>query len=206
MGVRIKICGITRLEDALLATEAGADALGFMFFSGSKRAVTAPAAREITRQLPPFVTRVGVFVNAARDEVQRIAEEAGINALQFHGDETPEFCASFALPVLKALRVQDANSLNVIPQFATAGILLDAFVPGQLGGTGARFNWDLAIRAREYGRPIVLAGGLTPENVQDAVAKVRPYGIDVSSGVESEPGRKDPRKLREFIQRASLAR
>ena len=202
VGIRIKICGITRVEDALLAAEAGADALGFMFFAGSPRSLSAARAREITGELPPFIARVGVFVNAGREEVLRTVDEAGINVLQFHGDESPEFCASFSLPVMKALRVKDAASLEAIPRFGKRAILLDAFVPGQLGGSGTRFNWDLAVRAKEHGRPIVLAGGLTPENVQDAIGKVTPYGVDVSSGVESAPGVKDAAKVREFIQRA----
>ena len=202
MGVRIKICGITNVQDALAAVEAGADALGFMFFAGSPRAMSAAAVREITRKLPPFVTRVGVFVNAPREEVVRVTGEAGVNALQFHGDEGPDFCGSFSLPVMKALRVKDASTVEMIPKFEGCAILLDAFVPGQLGGTGAVFNWELAVRAKEYGKPIILAGGLTPENIRDAVAKVGPAGVDVSSGVEASPGRKDAAKVRAFIERA----
>lgn len=204
MAVRVKICGITRAADGIAAAEAGADALGFMFFEGSPRAVSAARAREIIRELPPFVARVGVFVNAGRDEVLRMAEEAGVNALQFHGDETPEFCASFGLPVVKALRVKDAGSLEAVSIYA-GPLLLDAFVPGQLGGTGARFNWELAVRACEGGRCILLAGGLTPENVGDAVAKVRPYGVDVSSGVEKALGEKDAAKVADFIRAAKAA-
>lgn len=204
MSLRIKICGITRPQDALAAAEAGADALGFMFFAGSSRAIDLAAAREIIRQLPPFIARVGVFVNPSREEVLR-AMEAGIDTLQFHGEESPEFCASFDRPVIKALRVRDASSLTSLGQYRVAAILLDAFVPGQLGGTGARFDWELAIRARETGARIILAGGLTPENIGEAVRKVRPFGVDVSSGVECSPGQKDSAAIFRFIEKARAA-
>lgn len=205
MPVRVKICGITTVADAVAAASAGADALGLMFYAGSPRALTPAAARQITRELPPFLTLTGVFVNPARDEVLRAIGETGIDTLQFHGDESPQFCASFDLPVIKALRVKDAGSLAALQDFRTRAVLLDAFVPGQLGGTGARFNWDLAIRARESGHRIILAGGLSPENIRDAVSKVAPFGVDVSSGVESAPGKKDHAKVAEFIRKAREA-
>src|SRR5688572_10290305 len=190
MRVRVKICGITSRDDALVAVNAGADALGFMLFEGSPRNVKLPNLAGLLRGLPPFVARVGVFVNP-KDDAVRQAIEAGIDTLQFHGDETPEFCQSFSLPVYKAFRIQDATSLQQLTRYDTNAWLLDAYVAGKQGGTGHSFNWDLAVTAKGLGRPIILAGGLTPDNVAQAVSKVAPYGVDVSSGVESAPGRKD---------------
>ncbi len=205
MTVRVKICGITRGEDAAAAVAAGADALGFMFFEGSPRCVSHEQAAAIISALPPFVARVGVFVNPAEAEVRSAIAEGGIDTLQFHGDEAPEFCRRFGLPVIKAFRVQDESSLQPLTQFTTETWLLDSFVPGQHGGTGAVFNWDLAAQAVRRGGRVILAGGLTPENAADAVRRVRPYALDVSSGVESSPGKKDAAKLRAFITAAKQA-
>lgn len=199
MPVRIKICGITRLEDAEAAVAAGADALGFLFYLPSPRCVDVDTAAAICRALPPLVTRVGVFVDAAAEFVRETAGRCGLSALQFHGQETPEFCRRFALPVIKAFRVHGPDSLAELPAYETAAWLLDSFLPGRLGGTGATFNWDLAADAARLGRPVILAGGLTPENVATAVRRVWPYGVDVSSGVESAPGRKDAGKLKAFV-------
>ena len=204
MRVRVKICGITSPGDALAAVEAGADALGFMLFDGSPRHIKLKALAEFARTLPPFVSRVGVFVNAQENFV-REAIEAGIDTLQFHGDETPEFCRRFRLPVYKAFRVQDATSLQQLPQYETSAWLLDACVPGVHGGTGQSFNWDLATAAKTLGRPVILAGGLSPENVAEAVSKVAPYAVDVSSGVEAAPGRKDHQKLKLFVNNTRMA-
>lgn len=204
--VKIKICGITSLVDALMAVETGADALGFVFYEPSPRYVTLDDARQIIRRLPPFVAKVGVLVNATEAAVRRAADECGLDCLQFHGDEPPEFCRRFEpRKLIKAFRIQDADSLAALPAYATDAWLLDSCVPGAPGGTGARFNWDLALAAKAHGVPIILAGGLGPENVAEAVQRVRPYGVDVSSGVESAPGRKDPAKVREFIARARAA-
>ncbi|MBI5386796.1 MAG: phosphoribosylanthranilate isomerase [Verrucomicrobia bacterium] len=202
MSVRVKICGITSRDDAMRAVEAGADALGFMFYAPSPRAVSARVAADIVRALPPLIAKVGVFVNSPADEVRRAIAACGLDTLQFHGDEPPEFCAQFALKVVKAFRVRDAESLKPLASFETAAWLLDSFVAGQRGGSGAKFNWDLALEAKKLGRPIVLAGGLTPENVADAVRHVQPFGVDVSSGVESAPGRKDAARMRAFIAAA----
>ena len=200
MSVKVKICGITNLDDALAAVEAGADALGFMFYEKSPRHISFKAAQDIIRRLPPFVAKVGVFVDSPEEAVRRGVEECGIDTLQFHGGETPEFCRAFTpLKVYKAFRVQNLESLAALPDYQTDAWLLDGFAPDKLGGTGAKFNWDLAVEARKLGRPIILAGGLTPENVAHAVRQVQPYGVDVSSGVESAPGKKDPAKVREFI-------
>lgn len=202
MGVRVKICGITNLADAEVAVSAGADALGFIFFEKSKRFVLPGIAQEIINQLPPFVSRVGVFVNSSTERVIQIVEETGINLLQFHGEEPPEFCAAFALPVIKAFSMRDAASLASLPKYKTAGFLLDTWSPAARGGTGESFNWDLAVRAREVNQHIILAGGLTPENVGRAILQVQPYGVDVASGVELSSGKKDPAKVRAFIAAA----
>jgi phosphoribosylanthranilate isomerase len=204
MSVKIKICGITSVADALAAAEAGADALGFMFYRPSPRYVANNAAREIIRALPPFIARVGVFVDPTEEQVRQAIAETGIDALQFHGDETPEFCRRFGLKTLKAFRVRDAESLRSAEPFTSEAWLLDSYVAGQLGGTGARFNWDLATEAARS-HCVILAGGLTPENAAEAVRKVRPYGLDVSSGVESSPGHKDAEKVRVFITAAKSA-
>jgi phosphoribosylanthranilate isomerase len=205
MPVQVKICGITNVADALAAAQAGADALGFMFFEGSPRYVSLESACEIVRALPPFVVKVGVFVNAPDDLVVEAARRCGLNILQFHGDEPPEQCLRYGLMSMKAFRISGPESLSVLESYPTDAWLLDAYSPGQLGGTGQCFNWDLAIEARKSGRPIFLAGGLTPGNVGEAVRRVQPYGVDVSSGVEAAPGKKDHAKVAAFIKNAKLA-
>ncbi len=200
MGTRVKICGITNLADAQAAIEAGADALGFNYFEKSPRHLAVSAAAKISKQLPPFIMRVGVFVNAPEELVTRAIGECGLGMLQFHGDEPPEFCARFGLMSMKAFRVRDAQSLKELPLYATEAWLLDAYSPEARGGTGEKFNWDLAVEAQKFGRPIFLAGGLTPENVADAVRRVQPFGVDVASGVESAPGKKDRARMKAFIK------
>ena len=202
MLTKVKICGITRMEDALAAAAAGADALGFMFYEASPRRVAFDVAAKIIRELPPFLVRVGVFVNPSPDDVGRVIEDCRIDTLQFHGEETPEFCAQFGLRIIKAFRVRDAESLSALPAYVGATCLLDSFVAGQHGGTGATFNWDLAAQTVKAGRRVLLAGGLTEENAAEAVRRVRPYGLDVSSGVEAKPGVKDAAKVRAFIAAA----
>lgn len=205
MSVKVKICGLTNAADALGAAEAGADLLGFVFYEQSPRHVPVAVAAAITRQVPAFVAKVGVFVDAPEELVRRALSECGLSVLQFHGNETPEFCIQFGVMSMKAFRVRDAASLDMLPAYHTDAWLLDAYTAGQLGGTGATFNWELAIAARKLGRPVFLAGGLTPENVADAVRRVQPFGVDVSSGVESAPGRKDLQKVRAFITAAKQA-
>ena len=205
MSVRVKICGITNLADAQAAVEAGADALGFIFYERSPRFIPIKIAAEISRALPPFIMRVGVFVNPPKELVLRAIGECGLSLLQFHGDEPPEFCTQFGLMSMKAFRIRDAGSLEELPKYQTDAWLLDAYSPDTLGGTGEKFNWDLAVEAQKIGKPIFLAGGLTPENVAEAIRKVRPFGVDVSSGVESSPGKKDPAKVRAFIKRLSCS-
>jgi len=203
--VRVKICGVTRLEDALAAARLGADAVGFNFWPRSKRYLPPGAALAIVRRLPPFVTAVGVFVDPTLDEVVRAAADSGIGVAQLHGDETPELCRSLPLPVLKAIRVADASSLDLLAVYETAvqGFLLDSASSGY-GGSGTAFDWSLAARAARE-RPVVLAGGLHPGNVAEAVRAVRPWGVDVASGVESAPGVKDPEKMRAFLEGAREA-
>jgi phosphoribosylanthranilate isomerase len=156
----------------------------------------------LTRALPALIVKVGVFVDAPEDLVRRAIEECGLSLLQFHGSETPEYCLQFGLMSMKAFRIRDAGSLRPIPSYKTDAWLLDAYSPHKTGGTGEKFDWDLALEAQKLGRPIFLAGGLTPENVAEAVARVQPYGVDVSSGVEAAPGKKDHAKVRAFIQAA----
>ena len=205
MSVRVKICGITSLEDALLAVESGADALGFIFHAASPRNIAPAEAKKIIGKLPPFVTPVGVFVNQTAEAVAGVVSLTGIHAAQLHGDETPELCSELSFPVIKAFRVKDRTSLERASEYNVSALLLDSYVPGQLGGTGARFNWELAIEAIQGGTPVILAGGLTPDNIAEAVVTVAPFAVDVSSGVELAPGRKDAKKVREFIRKAKNA-
>jgi phosphoribosylanthranilate isomerase len=206
MNVKVKICGITSTQDAQAAVEAGADALGFMFYASSPRCVTRETAAQIVHQLPPFVAKVGVFVNPTSEEVRQAIADCGLDTLQFHGEESPEFCGQFGLKVLKAFRMQGPETLKALSNYSSVAWLLDSFVAGTRGGTGNTFNWEIAAQAVKMGGRVILAGGLTPENVAEAVRKVRPYGLDVSSGVESAPGRKDAAKVRAFITAAKGAK
>ncbi len=197
--VKVKVCGTTRLKDALLAVECGADAIGFIFYKKSPRYVTATIAKDICAKLPPFVNRVGVFVNETSEKINRIANRCGLDAVQLHGDESPAFCKQIKCRVIKAVRVKDAASLKEMSRYTVDGFLLDAFQEDQWGGTGKVFDWDLATRAKKYG-PVILAGGLNSRNVKAAIQKVQPYGVDVSSGVEQSPGQKDPKKVKAFLK------
>lgn len=201
--IKIKICGITSLEDAQAAVTAGADALGFVFYKKSPRNVSFEQASAIIRCLPPFVQTVGLFVNEDLAIINGTADRCGLDIVQLHGEETPEFCAGVKRRVIKAFRVIDASSLDQIKNYDVAACLLDAWCPDAYGGTGKTFNWDLAAAAVTE-RCIILAGGLTPENVAEAVQTVRPYAVDVSSGVEAGPGRKDHEKVADFIHAAKL--
>lgn len=196
--VRIKICGIRDPETALVAAEAGADAVGFVFAPG-RRQVTLEQARRIIQALPPFITKVGVFVDEDLSRVRDIADAGRLDAVQLHGGEPPEYAAALPLPVIKAVRMRDGASVDGMRAYRVAAFLLDSFEPDVAGGTGKPFNWTLA-RGLAAPAPVILAGGLTPENVREAIETVRPFGVDVSSGVESG-GRKDPGKIREFIAR-----
>jgi len=203
--VRSKICGITRVDDALTAAKAGADAIGLVFYAKSPRAVDVRQARQIVTALPPFVTTVGLFVNASRCEINEILDAVPLDMLQFHGDETPAQCEGFHRPWFKALRVGNGEDIEAqVARYANAsGILLDTFVAGVPGGTGERFDWSLIPAA--LAKPLILAGGLTAENVQQAIAQVRPYAVDVSGGVEASKGVKDASKVMAFVGRVRSA-
>ena len=197
MTVRVKICGVTSLEDALAAARFGADALGFNFWPGSRRHITPAAARGIIARLPPFVTPVGVFVNQLEGEMRAIAAETGIQLFQLHGDEPPELCARLPLPVVKAIPVDQVRTLSRLLSYEVSAFLLDTPSRGY-GGSGEPFDWSLAEGVSEVA-PVILAGGLTPENVAAAVRAVRPYAVDVASGVESSPGVKDMARMSRFF-------
>ncbi|GAB4387844.1 MAG: phosphoribosylanthranilate isomerase [Thermodesulfovibrionales bacterium] len=201
--VKVKICGITNLDDALAAVEYGADALGFVFYDKSPRRISADKALEIILKLPPVVTTVGVFVDEKPEEVERTMRHAGLDVAQFHGHEPPEACL-VARRAIKAIRVKELSDLEPLGRYSVSAYLLDAYTPDKLGGTGEIFNWDIALEAKRFGR-VILAGGLRPDNVARAVHWVHPYAVDVSSGVEEEKGKKDMAKLRQFIRNAKEA-
>ncbi len=202
--VRVKICGLTNLDDALAAVDAGADGLGFILVPGTPRYVTPAAVANIIAGLPPFVAKVGVFVDEPLEQVQSVLAECGLDLIQLHGRESPEYCAALCPRAIKSFRVRNAESLARLAEYRVAAYLLDTYLPGQAGGTGQVFDWGLARQAAAHGR-IILAGGLTPQNVGEAVRAVRPYAVDVSSGVEASPGRKDQGKLRAFVRVAKSA-
>lgn len=205
MSVKVKICGLTNLPDAQAAVAAGADLLGFIFAAASPRRLTVAVAAAVAREIPPSVLKVGVFVNPSEELVAQAVRECGLGMLQFHGEETPAFCTSFGVMSMKAFRVRDEQSLSMLGDYPTDAWLLDTYAENQAGGTGQTFNWDLAVAAKRLGRPIFLAGGLTPENVAEAVRRVQPFAVDVSSGVESPPGKKDHSKIAAFIRAAKGA-
>jgi phosphoribosylanthranilate isomerase len=198
--VRSKICGITRVEDALAAAEAGADAIGLVFYAKSPRAVSVQQAREIIAALPPFVTSVGLFVDASRCELGEILDAVPLDLLQFHGDETPDECDHYGRPYIKALRVKPGDDIAAqVARYANArGVLLDTFVPGIPGGTGEAFDWSLV--PAQLSKPVILAGGLTAANVAQAIGQVRPFAVDISGGVESAKGIKDAAKIHAFME------
>lgn len=229
MRCQVKICGITSVQDAHTAIEAGADALGFVFYPPSPRHLELARAQDILNHVPADIATVAVLVDPTWDHLLRLVETCPINVLQFHGHESPDVCqkagrlchgnharphrqtpgstcsflefsASPNVRIIKAFRVKDASALEGLGAFPTDAWLLDSYVPGQVGGTGERFNWNLVSQAKALGRPVILAGGLTPDNVAAAVRQTRPYAVDVSSGVERSPGVKDPARVRAFIQ------
>jgi phosphoribosylanthranilate isomerase len=202
--VRVKICGITNGDDARHAADCGADALGFVFYAGSPRYVTPEQARELVAGLPPFVTRVGLFVNEDPGRIRAIIASCSLDAVQLHGDEPPADCILPPCRVIKGVRPRHAADLAALAAYPVAALLVDAAVPGQFGGTGQRADWELAARLAARQR-VILAGGLTPANVAAAVRQVRPYAVDVASGVESAPGRKDPDLVAQFIRMAKEA-
>ena len=199
MRTRVKICGVTRLEDALVACNAGADALGFIFFASSPRNIEIEAARTIAQALPAFVTTVGLFVDPDREMVERARDSVPLDLLQFHGNEDPQFCEQFGAPYIKAVRVRpEVNLLECARRFKCArGLLLDSYVRGTKGGTGERFDWTLI--PGKLPLPIVLSGGLDPENVGAGIRAIRPWAVDVCSGVEATKGVKDPARILAFM-------
>ena len=203
--VKVKICGITNIEDAMAAVDFGADALGFIFVKKSPRYIQPKKAALIIDKLPPFIQTVGVFANETAENMEAVISTARLNVAQLHGDEPPEMC-KLSRRVIKAIRVKSLESLAPLSEYGqyVSGFLLDAYTPDKLGGTGMIFNWDIAVEAKQFGQ-IILAGGLTPDNVSDAVRHVMPYGVDVSSGVELKKGKKDLEKVRLFIEKAKSA-
>ncbi|MCA9471004.1 MAG: phosphoribosylanthranilate isomerase [Nitrospirales bacterium] len=204
---KIKICGITNLEDAQTAIREGADALGFIFHSQSPRFVEVNMVKSIVNQLPPFIIPIGVFVNEGLTIVRNMMDQCGLAVAQLHGDETPSYCETLGRPVLKGIRLKDRSSFLSLAEYkgraGVRGFVIDAFSESEYGGTGKVADWNLAQEAAEVA-PILLAGGLTPDNVQEAIKKVHPYGVDVSSGVEASPGKKDRTKVKAFIQAVQL--
>jgi phosphoribosylanthranilate isomerase len=205
--VKVKICGITSLEDAQVAVAAGVDALGFVMYRKSQRHVEPAVVRSIVAELPPFVLPIGVFVNEDSLVVRNLMDECGLALAQLHGDESPFYCESLGRPSLKAIRLKNRDSFLALAEFRgranVRGFLVDAYSEQAYGGTGRTVDWALAQEAARAS-PVLLAGGLTPANVSEAIQVVRPYGVDVSSGVEERPGKKDPVKVRAFIEAARL--
>lgn len=201
--VRVKICGITRVEDAVSAVNAGADAIGLVFFEQSPRHVSIHDARQICQSIPPFVTVVGLFVNHKEHEVRHICEQVPLSLMQFHGDEPESFCARFDHPYIKAVRVKDASDVVLAEKNypSAQGLLVDAYVDGVAGGTGETFDWSLLPESTN--QPLILAGGLNSDNVRNAIARVKPFAVDVSGGVEESKGIKDPVKIHNFINEVS---
>jgi phosphoribosylanthranilate isomerase len=197
--MKIKICGITNMDDALLAAELGADALGFIFVKTSPRYIRLSTARKIIQELPPFIVPVGVVADTVHEDILELIDETGICCVQLHGNESPKQLAKFPVPVYKSFRVDKEFNLEILQRYKGSAYLLDTYVDGTLGGTGKTFDWDIAVKAKEFGR-IILAGGLTPENIAEAVKKVQPYAVDVNSGVESAPGKKDKNKLEKLFK------
>lgn len=202
--VRIKICGITNVEDAAAALAAGADALGFVFYPPSPRYVDPHRVADIVAGLPPFVATVGLFVNTSAVKIHQIMVQTGLQLVQLHGDEAPHQCRLDPYPVIKAVRVRDEGSLSGLEEYPVAALLLDAWSDEHYGGSGKTFDWEPARRLC-VGKPLILAGGLHPGNVAAAVRQVNPYAVDVSSGVEKSPGRKDPKLMAQFIEQVRKA-
>jgi phosphoribosylanthranilate isomerase len=195
---RVKVCGITNLEDALAAAEMGADALGFVL-APSPRQVSPENLRRLVADLPPLIIKVGVFVDSPLDEVRRIMSDCGLNLAQLHGSESPEYCEALFPRAIKAFQVKDATVLKLLPLYHTSAYLLDGYHSKLKGGSGQSFDWEILQQAKGLGR-IILSGGLTPDNVARAIAVAKPYGVDVASGVEACPGKKDHTKLAAFIR------
>ena len=200
--VRVKICGITNLEDALLATEMGADALGFIF-AESPRQITPINAKAIIHILPPLIKTIGVFVNEEPARIKEIKSFCGLDLIQLHGKESPKTCRDLMPYSIKAFRIQNEWDIRSIKRYqgVVRAILLDTFQKGKAGGTGKTFDWSLAVKAKGTGLPIILSGGLGPENIQEAISTVKPYAVDVNSGIEKRPGKKDPVLMKNLMKK-----
>jgi len=196
---------MTNLKDVKVAVDGGVDAVGFIFYKKSPRSVTMQAVRKIVLELPPFVDSVGVFVNETAEQINKIADRCNLDRVQLHGNESPTFCKKIRRRVIKAIRVKDIQSLKKLSDYPVSSFLLDTFSEDQYGGTGRVFDWNLAYPAKKYG-PIILAGGLTPNNVRQAIQRIQPYGVDVCSGVESQPGIKDHKKMQTFLKNVKAER
>ena len=203
--VKVKICGMTNLKDVKVAVDCGVDAVGFIFYKKSPRSVTMQVVKEIVLELPPFVNSVGVFVDETAEQINKIADRCNLDRVQLHGNESPTFCKKIRRRVIKAIRVKDIQSLKKLSDYPVSSFLLDTFSEDQYGGTGKVFDWNLAYPAKRYG-PIILAGGLTPDNVLQAIQRIQPYGVDVCSGVESQPGIKDHKKMQIFLKNVKAER
>jgi phosphoribosylanthranilate isomerase len=199
--MRVKICGIMNVNDAMAAADYGADAVGFVLYKNSPRYIDLKTVKNIISQLPPFVTTVGVFADSDERSIHPIVEDCALDLIQLQGDEPADLCRRLGGRVVKAIRIRDKASLNRMIPYKVRAFVLDTYREGQLGGTGETFDWNLAVEAKKFGK-IILAGGLTPENVGPAIEQVRPYGVDVSSGVEERIGKKDHSKLKRFIETA----
>ncbi len=202
---RVKVCGIKRQKDARLAVDLGAHALGFIFYPKSPRYIEPEKAAEIIRSLPPFVAAVGVFVDAPLRGIRSVVRTCGLSAVQLHGSEPPEFCSNFSVKVIKGFRVKGGRLPRGISRYAVDALLLDTYKAGVPGGTGELFPWEVARRAGRYGK-IILAGGMNPGNVREAIETVRPFAVDLSSGVEAAPGKKDPKLLEAFFRQVNEVR
>lgn len=205
MFIKVKICGITNIEDARISVDYGADAIGFVFYPQSSRYISPDEAEQISTKMPPFVSIVGVFVDAPFEFIKEVKEKVKLDVIQLHGNESPDFCKMFDCKVIKAFRVQNAETLDICKNYPNVSWLLDAFNPDLVGGTGKVFDWQIALKAQLLNPRIILSGGLTAENVADAIQKVKPMAVDVSSGVEKSPGKKDHQKVKAFIKATKLA-
>lgn len=201
---RVKICGIKRLQDAVCAVDSGANALGFIFYNKSKRYISPSDARDIIEKLPPFISLVGVFVNSTAQDINYTIDNTGINTIQLHGDESPSFCNNFNIPIIKTIRISDILDLKHIESFDVQAILFDTFKENEYGGTGSVFNWGI-VKTAGITKKIIISGGLNPENVHEAISKVNPFAVDVSSGVEISPGIKDHLKINKFLEAVNNA-
>ncbi len=204
MKLKVKICGITNIEDALLAQQLGADAIGFIFYNKSKRYISPDIAESISKYLSPFTMKIGVFVNESTEEINKISAKVKLNAVQLHGEESPELIEKINLPVIKSFRINDEFNFSILNDYKNVSFLFDAFSKDEYGGTGKTFNWNLI--PPELKNKIILSGGISIENVEEVIKKINPAAIDVSSSLEEYPGKKDHQKLKQFFEKVNSLR